>query len=76
MMPELFTVEETNLLCAFLAPPDESGRVTGDRNSLNTLAGRLAGALPRLGDPHIAEITQSVLNKLSQMSGEDFAELF
>ena len=62
-MPELFTVEEINLMCVF----DTSGR--------DALIAELTAAIPGFDEPELAGIAENVLSKLAKMSGADFAAL-
>ena len=62
-MPELFTVEEVNLMCIF---------DTSDKDAL--IAG-LTAAIPYFDEPGLIEIADSVHAKLSKMSGAEFYAL-
>ena len=62
-MPELFTVEEINLMCIF------------DTSDKDALLADLTAAIPYLDEPELVEIADSVLAKLSQMSGAEFSAL-
>jgi hypothetical protein len=62
-MPEIFTVEEINLICIF----DTSGR---DR-----LIAELTGAAADFEDGELRELAASVLGKLSKMTGAEFSAL-
>jgi len=62
-MSEVFTVEEVNLMCIF----DTSGRAT--------LIRQLSAAVPDYGEQGLAEITESVIDRLSDMSDDDFCAL-
>jgi len=63
MMFELFTIEETNLICIF----DTSGR--------SALIAELAAAVSNFEEPELTEIAETALCKLSKMSDTDFAAL-
>jgi len=62
-MGDQFTVEEINLMCIF------------DTSSRDALIAELTEAVPDFEEPELAEITETVLGKLSKMSGTDFAAL-
>lgn len=62
-MSEIFTVEEVNLICIFNI---------GNRE---TLIAELISATADFEDVEMLEIAVAVLDKLSQMSDEDFAAL-
>jgi hypothetical protein len=62
-MPELFTVEEINLMCAF------------NTESREKLIAELIGATDRFEDGEMLEIAVAVLERLTKMSGADFAAL-
>jgi hypothetical protein len=62
-MPELFTVEEINMICIF----DTSGK--------DALIAELTAALPEITEPELAEIAESALNKLRDMSDAEFSAL-
>ena len=58
-----FTVEESNLICVFAGESRED--VIEDIN----------GALPYLDDEDMVELSQRVLDKLQNMTDEEFANL-
>lgn len=62
-MPDLFTVEEVNLICIF------------NTSSREALIDELIGATSYFEDAEMLEIAVAVLDKLSKMSDEDFAVL-
>jgi len=62
-MMEQFTVEEINLLCFF------------DTSTRDALIQDLIDAINDFNDDEIFEIAQNALNRLTKMSGEDFAAL-
>ena len=62
-MPELFTVEEINLMCIF------------DISSRDALIAGLTTAMPDFDEPELTEITVNVLAKLYKMSDADFIAL-
>lgn len=62
-MMEQFTVEQINLLCFF------------DTSNRNQLIQDLTTAIGDFDDTEIIEIAQNTLNKVSRMSGDDFAAL-
>jgi hypothetical protein len=62
-MPELFTVEEVNLMCIF------------DMSSRGTLIVELIDATADFEDAEMLDIAVAVLDKLSKMSDEDFDAL-
>jgi len=62
-MGDVFTVEEVNLMCIF----DTSGR--------ENLIRQLSAAVPDYGEQELVEITMRVINRLSNMSDDDFHAL-
>jgi len=62
-MIEQFTVEEINLLCFF------------DTSSRDALLSDLLDVVDAFEDDEIFEIAVSALDKVSKISGEDFAAL-
>jgi hypothetical protein len=62
-MIEQFTVEEINLMCFF------------DTSARGALIQDLIDAINDFDDDEIFEIAQNALNRLTKMSGEDFAAL-
>ena len=58
-----FTVEEINLLCFF------------DTSTRDALITDLLAVITEFNDDEIFKIAQNVLNKITKMSGEDFATL-
>ena len=63
MINELFTIEETNLMCIY-----------GTSNR-KTLIAELAAAMPELDEPELAETATNAIAKLAAMSDADFAAL-
>ena len=62
-MIEQFTVEEINLLCIY------------NTTNRNELISELIEAITDFEDDEMFEIAQNALNKVSEMSDEDFAAL-
>ena len=62
-MDTQFTVEESNLICVFAGENREN--VIGDIN----------GALPYLVDEDMIELSHRVLDKLQNMTDEEFKQL-
>jgi hypothetical protein len=58
-----FTVEEINLICFF------------DTSARDALIQDLIAAIDGFEDDEVFETAQSALNKVTKMSGEDFAAL-
>lgn len=67
-MNTLFTVEESNLIGVFL----EEDAVTGNREKV--MEG-IQNALPHLDDVDMIELSDRVLEKLKNMTDEEFAGL-
>ena len=67
-MNTVFTVEESNLIGVFL----EEGTVTGSREKV--MEG-IQNALPHLDDEDMIELSGRVLEKLKDMTDEEFAGL-
>ena len=67
-MNTVFTVEESNLIGVFL----EEGAVTGSREKV--MEG-IQNALPHLDDEDMIELSGRVLEKLKNMTDEEFAGL-
>jgi hypothetical protein len=62
-MLEQFTVEEINLMYIF------------DTSSRDSLITELSAAVPEFDEPELIEIAENVLNKISEMTDEDFSAL-
>ena len=62
-MDTMFTVEESNLICIF----------TGE--SRNEVIGDIERALPYLEDTDMAELSGRVIEKLRDMTDEEFGQL-
>ena len=62
-MPEIFTVEEINLMCIF------------DICDKNILLAELRETLPDIYDPDMREIYENAVEKLGKISDDDFAEI-
>ena len=60
---EKFTVEEINLMCVF------------DRSSRTELIEDIGRVLPHLEDKDMEELANQVINKLQNMTDEEFAEV-
>ena len=62
-MRDIFSVEETNLMCAY-----------GTNDRANLIA-ELKGGLPGISDPDMRDIYNSAISKLQNISDGDFSEV-
>ena len=62
-MKELFSVEEINLMCIY------------DTSDKATLLAELRGGLPEIHDPDMRDIYESAIEKLGEISDEEFSEI-
>lgn len=62
-MNTMFSVEESNLICIF------------EGESRNEVIGSIESVLPHLGDTDMEELSNRVLEKLRNITDEEFAEL-
>jgi len=62
-MKDVFSVEETNLMCIF------------DTSSKTALLTGLKGSIPDIHDPDMRDIYMSAIEKLEKISDSEFAKI-